>query len=140
MTTIAASLKHQSMSADSRMIYDDTTYSISKIKRLADGSLLGFSGSMALCMKMIAYIEGEAPEPEVGGEHEFDIVILRKDKIELYPNQLKPVDLQDLFCGIGTGGKVALAAMRAGKTPKQAVELALTVDSNSYGPVHTERL
>ena len=140
MTTIAASVKHQSMSADSRMSFDDTTYSINKIKQLKDGSLLGFSGSLALCLKMIDYIELEAPAPDVGGDLEFEIVILRKNGIELYPNQIEPVFLLDQFCGSGTGGKTALAAMRCGKTPKQAVEMALTVDANSCGPVYTLRI
>jgi ATP-dependent protease HslVU (ClpYQ) peptidase subunit len=139
MTTIAASVKHQSMSADSRMCYGGTYYEVIKIRRLADGSLIGSAGDVSLCAQVERYIEG-GEKPTVGDGQQFEIIVLRKDCIIFYPNQLEPVYLVDKVCAIGSGGEVALAALRSGKSPKQAVEMALTVDVQSFGPVYTRRI
>jgi ATP-dependent protease HslVU (ClpYQ) peptidase subunit len=110
-------------------------FSAVKVERLKDGSLLGYSGTYHAQEALKAFIEGATKEVESCGE--FDAIRLMPDGTGLYYCEKHPT--AGAPCSwpatLGTGGELALGAMLAGATPKQAVEIAAQRDTDSGGTI-----
>ena len=138
MTTIAASVKHRCMAADSKVVVGGTLYYANKIKRLPNGSLMGAAGPYEQCSIMERFIV-DGVKPEFGdSELEFQVLILERDGLVLYTGGIEPVRLLDKVAAIGSGGDAALALLRYGLNPEEAVKGAILVDNGSGGAVHVE--
>ena len=140
MTTIAASVKHRCMAADSKVVVGGTLYYANKIKRLPNGALLGAAGPYEQCSAMERYIV-DGVKPDFGDtELEFQVLVLERNGLVLYSASIEPVRLIDKVAAIGSGGDAALALLRYGCDPLDAVKGAIQVDNGSGGAVHVETL
>jgi hypothetical protein len=67
-------------------------------------------------------------------------LVLSRSGLYLYDWQGIGVPVREEFHAIGTGSAPALAALRYGMSPREAVEMAISVDVYSGGEVHEESL
>lgn len=140
MTTIAASVKHGCMAADSKVCVGGTIYYAHKIKRLPSGSLMGTAGPYEQCSAMERYIV-DGVKPEFGdAELEFQVLVLERGGLILYTAGIEPIRLIDKVAAIGSGGDAALALLRYGLEPAEAVRGACLIDNGSGGAIDVETL
>jgi hypothetical protein len=146
MTCIATDGK--TMATDSRSTIDDliVTDTAEKIVRSKDGAVLGVSGDRGACTLVRAWWADGADmavlpalKPSPDGDSPFVGLILRPD------GTVEGIDHHFAFMprtaptAIGSGGQVALGAMLAGRTPKEAVAIAAGQISSVGGRVHEMR-
>lgn len=145
MTTIA--YRKGVMAADSKTSFGDVSYARStKIHKLADGSLIGFSGSATSCERMLEVMKHAI----IGGGLSHDLFQECKGASAIYVDASSEkvycieggkrsgyFELEGEFFADGSGFIVALAAMKAGASAEKAVEIACELDNNSGGPVTT---
>lgn len=136
------------MSADSRSCTGDliTTDEAEKLVVGKDGSIMGVAGDRGACVLVREWFEKGAdmgtipklhPGSEPGGP--FDALVLRPD------GRVESLDHHFAFmprsapAAIGTGGEIAVGAMRAGKSPAEAVSIAAECVASVGGEIRTER-
>lgn len=155
MTTIA--YKDGMMACDSCWTLNSTQVtSLSKITRLASGGLLGQAGDN----------DGREMEAFLGKVRAPRGLPLRKELLELrlsfsgllvlptghvyrvdcrenptdYDDEVGFTTISKKFAACGSGWELALGAMAAGKTAREAVLIAAEFDINTRTPVHSMRL
>lgn len=106
-----------------------------KVFRLGDGSIIGYAGQYHAGEALRAFLEEKTKEVEACGE--WDALRLMPDGSGLYycnhhPTIGAPCSWPAV---LGSGGNIALGAMLAGRTPKQAVEIAATRDTETGGQI-----
>lgn len=127
MTTIAWDGK--TLAADKRFTIGGCAATGTKIFHLED-LLVGFSGSAAQAMEMLAWLEaGEDPEEFPASQRDADdavaVLVVRKGGwIDVYERTPFPMRIEDKFYAMGSGRDYALAAMHLGKTAREAVEVS----------------
>lgn len=156
------------MACDSCWTYGNTqTVSAIKIKRLKSGALLGGAGdndsrsmealldtlkdpakmptrealaaTKAEGMWLLALQRGGVWVVSTG-RHDESGYPYRPDGEEGDDFGVWPATTMGGFAAIGSGGDCALAAMHAGASAKEAVEIACKLDINCRAPYHTIRL
>lgn len=138
MTTIAVNRKE--MACDSRVSWDSEFGVVSdKVQRVGD-VLVGLSGIHNECAKFMAWFRTKGEAPEFDAEKGFEAVVLSSTGIDIYINGIYPLRLADPFYCTGSGGLAARGAMYCGKTPAEAVAIAIKCDKNSGPPVRTYKL
>lgn len=142
MTTIATDGK--TMAVDSQINAGGIIEPVSatKIFKILSPQLghviVGFSGDTHLTHTILDTIkDGTLPTPGVVGDGEFEVTILTSDGKAFqmgssYPNYVE--------CGVpnasGSGKLIALGAMLAGASPKEAVEIAAKIDVYTGGKIN----
>lgn len=141
------------MAADSRCTDECGSFftKIKKIDRLASGALLGKAGdadardvvsllSKATYRKLPSRKELAETRTDFRGILAFPngrvfAVAVEKlgDGDSSWTGEI--VEVEERMCAVGSGYQFALGAMAAGKTAKQAVEIACRYDNNSQAPV-----
>lgn len=143
MTTIA--YRKRVMAADSKTSFGDVSFANStKIHKLSDGSLIGFSGTATGCERMLDVMKHAV----IGGGLNHDLFTDCKGASAIYVEAATEkvycieggkrsgyFELEGDFFADGSGFVVALAAMKAGASAERAVEIACELDNNSGGPV-----
>lgn len=133
MTCIATD--GERMVADGRSCISDliTTDSAVKMAHGTDGSVIGCAGDRGACTLVREWFEKGADLATIpalpasaDGESPFDALILRPDRTLLALDFHFTYMPREAPAAIGTGGQIALGAMLAGKTPREAVEIAAT--------------
>lgn len=139
MTTIAVDRK--SMSCDSRSSYDDGEYFTcdDKVERIGK-SLVGCAGSHENISKFIEWFRDQSKDRPDFGDDPMTAVELTKDGIYVYSSTTYRSKVRDPFFAVGSGSMAARAAMLCGKTPAEAVAIAIKCDKNSGGTVRTYQL
>lgn len=146
MTTLA--YRAGVMAADSKTSAGETNYArATKIHKLSDGSLVGFTGRSTACQRMLDIMKQETI---VDGGLSHDMFTECRGAAGLYVDadsgkvfyleggkRSGYTELEGEFFAEGSGFIVALAAMKAGASAKKAVEIACDLDNNSGGPVTT---
>jgi hypothetical protein len=135
MTTIAVS--RTEMACDSRTSWDGGDYLTcdDKVERIGD-ALVGCCGNVDSIFKFLAWFRSqEKDRPEFGDDDNFVAIVLTRKGIFHYTNATYPSRVCDPFVAFGTGSMAAKAAMLCGKTPAEAVAIAIKCDKNSGGPV-----
>lgn len=128
------------MAADSQATMGNVVYSARKIFRVGD-ALVGCTGYADAFATFLEWYEGERSLREYPNfEQGFGIIVLDRDGIHVYEQRGGPIECLDEFFADGSGVAVAMTAMRLGKTPKEAVELACEMDAHTGPPVVVERL
>ncbi len=143
MTTIAASVKHGSMASDSKCVFGDIHFPVTKIFRLPDGSLLGTAGASTYTIPFeTAMREGRvyAPTESPNGEADFAALRLSKDGLYMYDSSFAAEKVLHGVCAVGTGNMIALSYLLDGASPSLAVEKACRVDNNSGLPVQSKKI
>lgn len=133
MTTIAACFSKREIAADSMVTLEGACYSVNKLRK-GVMSVYGAAGEWDACLKFLQAIESGKLE-----ELEIDVTLLelRKDGLWVYESCLLPSKIKDDFYAIGSGAPYAIAAMRLGCTPSEAVAIACEFDPASRLPVDT---
>lgn len=152
MTTIA--FKDGIMASDSQCTDDYQAFltKVRKIDRLPNGALLGQAGD-ADSREVIALLAKATPK-KLPTRKELGETKTKFSGILAFPNGLvflvcveasgegsdggwrgEVVEIEDRMCAVGSGYQFALGAMAAGKSAKQAVEIACRYDIYSSSPV-----
>ena len=131
MTTIAASLDHQLIAADTRCSTDGWMVNVSKL-RSGPNTAFGAAGTWEQILKFYAAIEQNA---ELGTETDVEVLELRSDALYLYNGSLICYPIKERFWAIGTGAGYAIAAMHLGKSPVEAIEIASLFDPGTGGAI-----
>lgn len=158
MTTIA--YKDGVMACDSCWTYGGTIDVLAtKISRLANGALLGQSGSNdgRYFEKLLGKVKSPASLPTHEQLREIrqdflGLLVLPSGKIfklsttfitpenwncEFDPDDVGLWEITGPFAAVGSGGDFAIVAMECGKSAKEAVDIACRFDPNSRGPIHS---
>jgi hypothetical protein len=155
MTTIA--YKAGMMACDSCWTHNDLQVtSLSKIVRLSSGALLGQAGDND-GREMAIFLDKIKTERNLPTRRQLLDLRLNFHGLLVLPNggifsvacREDPLDYRDevgftpisrKFTSCGSGYELAIGAMAAGKTAREAVAIACDFDINSRGPVHVMRL
>lgn len=131
MTTVAASLVHQEIAADSMCSGEGGYYSVCKLRQWKEG-VAGAAGDWVQILKFFNSIEHGG---DLDSDCDIECMELRADGIWIYESTIIPARIKEPFYAIGTGSAYALAAMHLGKSPKEAVEIAALFDPATRGPI-----
>ena len=138
MTTIAFDGK--TLAADRMSAMDGCKNGrVTKIRRTADGRLLGGAGWATSCVLMMDWMEngGERPAFQSDKDRSAHVVEVMPDG-RVYRHEEGGRSLvESLPVTVGSGAPYAMAAMLCGKDAKGAVEIACELDESSAGPVDT---
>ena len=136
MTTIAASFSQKEIAADSMVTLESCHYQVTKLRR-GSQSVFGAAGDWDGCLKFLNALEsGNIADLET----DITLLELRRDGIWVYEGCITPAKIKNDFYAIGTGANYAIAAMRLGCTPTEAVAIACEFDPQSRGPIDTLKL
>ena len=138
MTTIACSMKHKSMAADSR-ITGGIMYHGEKVKRVG-GSLFGVSGDWEVCIQFFEWLDGDRKQKPELGEGAFEAVELNKQGIFQYFRNCVRIPIPDKFYACGSGAQGAMVAMGLGHDPKAAIVAVARYDESTGPPIKVYKL
>lgn len=136
MTTIAADAREGVMCCDSTW-NDGTEKGFFKKVFRVRGALVGLAGSVT---EIARWLHDYRSGVDVRGQkYEIAAIRLTWSGVERWTSgdDWFPVGVQH---AIGTGGMAARAAMAAGAPCRRAVQIAITIDAGSNGPVRTYHL
>lgn len=136
MTTIAASLVHKEIAADSMCSGEDSFYLVEKL-RSGKVSVYGAAGDWDKILKFYDALENKG---ELDSECDVEVLELRNDGLWVYQGTIIPAKLKNSFYAIGSGSGYAMAAMHLGKSPREAVEIAALYDPGTRGPIDVLKL
>jgi hypothetical protein len=141
VTTIA--YKNGILAADKRARWGSLVHPVTKIRRLADGSVAGGSGELAFVLGVFEWLN-DGGDPATFPQHQQDkedwqpvLVVRPNGKIEVYERTPYPVVSEGAFFAIGSGRDFAMMAMRLGKSAPEAVQLASEFDAGTGPQVDT---
>jgi ATP-dependent protease HslVU (ClpYQ) peptidase subunit len=134
VTTIVADAKAGTMCADSQWTDGEERGPVRKVHRIK-GGLVGLAGDLdGILAWLKAYKSGE-PFPKCNAT----ALRLDADGIHTWTALEGWLPMPSPWA-IGTGGKLARAAMMAGANAQQAVRISIQIDASSNGTVRTYRL
>lgn len=133
MTTIACSLTHKAMAADSR-ITGDVIFHAEKVRRVGK-SLFGVAGDWEVCIAFFEWIETDRKEKPSLPEGAFEAIELHKSGIYQYQRNCIRIPVQDRFYACGSGAQGAMVAMSLGKDPKAAIVAVARFDETTGPPI-----
>lgn len=136
MTTIAASLEHQLIAADTRCSTDGWMVNVSKLRQ-GPNTVFGAAGTWEQVLKFYAALEQNS---ELSSECDVELLELRADALYLYNGSLICYPIKERFWAIGTGAGYAIAAMYLGKDPVEAIRIASLFDPGTGGEIETMRI
>jgi hypothetical protein len=136
MTTIAASLTHKEIAADSMCSGEDSFYLVEKLRK-GKVSVYGAAGDWD---KILKFYDALTKGGELDSECDVEVLELRSDGLWVYEGTIIPAKLKNSFYAIGTGAGYAMAAMHLGKSPREAVEIAALYDPGTRGPIDVLKL
>jgi hypothetical protein len=148
MTTLLYDRRTKTIGVDSKNTDDSSqVFLTNKIERLENGSYFLGSGHLYTIGKAKRWAEtgfDEEDRPEFGElftenaeDFGFSCIVISEDgdTVTIIDNEMEPYEVLDDVIGTGSGGGYAKAARLGGATMEQAVEIAISIDSNSGGPV-----
>jgi len=133
VTTIAYSRIHDQLAADTLCNSGGTRTYVSKIAQIHNARF-GVAGNLRDFYRVQDFILGgmQGKPPKMPGS---EALIVVDDKTFWCNEERYLAEITDDYAAIGTGEMVAMAFMRDGCTPVQAVEKAATVDIYTGGSV-----
>jgi 20S proteasome alpha/beta subunit len=130
MTTIA--WDGVTLAADRRISSGTITYSTTKIRRTADGRLIGATGDYGVCSAMLDWLEHGGTRPQCqDSERWISALEIRPDGSCWMHNRDSRWCVEDSFVAIGSGRDYAMAVMALGHSARMAVEIASRFDPGS---------
>lgn len=130
------------LAADKRASLGTLIRTTTKIYRSGD-ALIGYAGGADFSEQMRAWFDRGAkpddfPESQRDKEDWAGLLVIRKGQpIARYERTPYPVYFDDKQFAIGCGRDFALAAMYLGKTAREAVEVAIALDSGCGNGIDT---
>ena len=147
MTTIVYDRGRKVIASDSKNTDDaGHRWLCNKIESLSDGSYFLGSGHLhgiALCKMwaMQGWKEDKRPDfsyyledPE---ERAFQCMHVSNNgnTVMMIDAELMPIEVLDIYCGVGSGASYAIGALEAGASPRKALEIACKFDGKSCPPI-----
>lgn len=127
MTTIA--WDGYTLVSDRQMTTSGVRYETTKAHRLKDGSLFASCGSVDLNAAVRAWLNDEGEKPSIDKDDDFDGLLIKPDgSAWTISKKLVLVKVESKCVATGSGRDFALAAMAMGRSSKDAVQLACTLD------------
>jgi hypothetical protein len=132
----------KTLAADKRAGNGTLYRTVTKIFRVGN-CLIGYAGDPAFGEAMRAWIQaGEKIEDFPASQRDKDdwagtLVIRQSGLIQKYERAPYPITFEDRHHAIGCGRDFALAAMHLGKTAREAVEVAIALDSGCGNGIDT---
>lgn len=138
MTTVCAD--RVSMSCDSIVSWGERSFFAKKIVKYK-GRIYGFAGDYNGVVALQNWLKsGKRTKPKDIKWEDMEILILRKDGLFYLDPDFKEYPFNRDCFAIGTGSGPAMGAMLAGADTEEATRIAIEVDPNSSGEIHTEFL
>ena len=108
-------------------------YTVTKVHRLRDGSIVAFSGDGDHAMALLAWLNAArdpAAYPEAQKDNEASALVVRHDdgSVWSYGKTPYPQRIECALYAMGHGRDFALAGMHCGLSAREAVELACRLD------------
>lgn len=104
--------------------------------RAKDGKIYALAGDPRMFNALIAW-EKNGADPETYPGNDTDVfVVFFKEDVHIYMLGYALTRMRDVYA-IGTGGDLAVIAMRAGLTPTAAVTLVADMDIYTGGPINS---
>jgi hypothetical protein len=135
MTTIAVSMKHREIAADSKCSDDGYHYEVTKLRKF-DERARAAAGDWKDCLKFHNAVENGT---DIDDDWDVDVIELRPDGIYVYDGGM-PAKIKNDFYAIGSGSGYAIAAMHLGLSPAEAVALAAIYDPATGGEIEVWKL
>ncbi len=121
--------------SDSRCTTGDTNYPCVKVYRHKK-ALVGVSGDVPAIEKFLRWYMGNQKKPiELDAGDSFVAIMINKRGIWEYGSSSFPDKVLREYHGCGSGWPMAHAAMIAGKSPREAIEIACQVTHGCGLPV-----
>lgn len=151
MTTIAVDLDRREIAADSQDTDDSgQKYDCKKLFKV-NGHIIATAGGSYAGLLFVEWFDQWEHEPDwedrpdlvnLDAEEDFECMVIRPDGTLYTVNRLfVPYEQnRNRQIAIGSGGKAARAAMMAGCTPTEAVQIAKKIDTYTGGRVVTMSL
>lgn len=137
MTTVA--YKDGVMAADSKVTQGRSTITFMDKIIQKNGYVFGISGCPAACTRVVDWVAEHGLYEADNSRHkrgDFDILVWYKNQLYSLDNELYPIRLnKNKPHTLGTGADVAMGALMAGATVKQAVEIAVKIDVYTGGKI-----
>ena len=129
-------MKFREIASDSKCSDDSSHYQVSKLRTGPDYAR-GAAGDWDKCIKFHELMDkgGEADD-----DLDIEAVELRPDGIYVYEGILTATKIKNEFHAIGSGSHYAIAAMRLGLSPAEAVALAAEFDPGTGGQIDVWKL
>lgn len=109
---------------------------ISKTERCLDGTIVAVTGDAAALAPFRDWISSGSKKDERPNVEDFSGLVVRPGgSVRNYDTHFVPLDITADFYAIGSGRDIALGAMAAGASAKEAVEIACRYDVGSRAPV-----
>lgn len=133
----------KTLAADKRVSFGTSISTTTKIHRI-DGMLVGFSGNATQGAACVQWVRGGMDRSNYPCSQNEDLcsllVILPDGAIHYYSKTPDPLVIEDNTFAIGSGSEYADAAMYLGKTAREAVEVAIALDSGCGNGIDTLEL
>lgn len=133
----------RTLAADKRTSFGTSFVTTTKIQRI-DGRLVGYSGDSAQgrsCVQWVRDGMDKTKFPELQRSTPGSLLIIESGgAIHYYGNTPDPIVIEDKRFSIGSGSEYADAAMYLGKTAREAVEVAIALDSACGNGIDTLEL
>ena len=136
MTTIATDGK--TIASDSCISGDYKTKG-QKLFKVKD-SVIGICGNYSQGLLFVEWYKDKRKEKPALTDEGFEAIVVSKDKVEIWDCNLIPMEFDEKKTAIGSGGRLAIAAMDAGKSPVEAVRIACKRDDFSSLPIRKMKI
>ncbi len=117
-------------------------FSSKKMQR-AGGYLFAATGDFALIGPAIEwFLKGADPQtfPCAGKDPDVRLLVFYPDRIMSYSNAVPYADPYPYPQAFGSGASFAMGALFAGKTAREAIEIASQLCAYTGGPIHEEQI
>lgn len=118
------------LAADKQSTFAGLPRTTTKIHRAKDGSLMGATGTTAVCAALRNWYDAGAVSadfPDPKGDAGL-LVVRPNGELLLWDGNATPIRIEDKFHAMGSGRDFAIAALHLGHTAREAVEVACKYD------------
>lgn len=130
MTTLAYDSK--SIACDSQLTAEDRRLRQKKWLKLPDGTLLVYAGAAAEFQAFVRWLLHDGRQSEFPKAENLTVVIVHPcGTVEVIDEDNCSLDTTDKLFVAGSGGPIALGAMAAGLSAKEAVQIAAKYDTGT---------
>lgn len=153
MTVIA--YRNGIIAADQQASYGNVKRTVSKLFRLENGEVIGFTGTSSAAMELLAWYRAGAkkedwPQAMQDTDDWAQMIVAYPGGCRWYDKRPYPQEVQDPFTAWGCGAEFAMGAMAMGADAVKAVQIAIEYcdgcggsvdwhDFNSYSGETTQR-
>lgn len=142
MTIIAVDRDAGTMCADTRVTEGAfVAWASRKIITLPDGSLAGAAGDAQACLALLKWLEAGGDAEDFPDDADARVLVLRPNRaVEIYDSGPLPEEIAGRHAAIGTGATPCLAALMAGASLTQAIQITCALVTDCGGEITTLHL